>query len=78
MAVCAAFPAYPPYGDPTNRPDEVVPHLTVALGEEKLLDELETDVRAALPAAALASSVDVIVEGADGRWRRLWRLAFRP
>jgi 2'-5' RNA ligase len=78
VAVGAAFPAYPPFGEPTYRPDEVVPHLTVALGEDELLDRLETDVQASLPAMAVAKSVDVIVEGPDGRWRRLWRLPFRP
>jgi 2'-5' RNA ligase len=78
IAVCAAFPAYPPYGEPTFRPDEVAPHVTVALGDEKALDVLEPDVRAALPATARASSLDVIVEGHDGRWRRLWRLPLRP
>jgi 2'-5' RNA ligase len=78
VAVGGAFPAYPPYGEPTYRPDEVVPHLTVALGDEELLDRLAADVRAALPATALAQSLDVIVEGPDGRWRRRWRLPFRP
>jgi 2'-5' RNA ligase len=77
VAVCATFPAYPPYGDPTFRPDEVAPHVTVALGDDKALDALEPDVRAALPATARASSLDVIVEGPDGHWRRLWRLPLR-
>ena len=65
-AVAARWPAYPPYGGAF---DEVVPHLTVAEGDDEVLDAAERDVLAGLPIAALAEEVALL--GFDGRaWSR--------
>jgi 2'-5' RNA ligase len=45
-AVWDAYPDYPPYG---GEFDTIVPHLTVAAGDPRTLDEAEADVRRSLP-----------------------------
>ncbi len=77
-AVGRAFPAYPPYGDPTFRPEEVEPHLTIAIGDRLSFDPLLDAVTPALPVEGRARALTVIVEGSDGRWRTRWRIGFRP
>ena len=68
-AVVARWPDHPPYG---GEFDEIVPHLTVAdHGEPPALAE---ELAAALPIAANATELWLIVERADGSWRR--RAAF--
>ena len=71
----AAFPEHPPYGGTI---DEVIPHLTVVESEKEPLDPLLVETRAALPFTAAAEALDVLVEDEAGRWRRRWRLPFRP
>jgi 2'-5' RNA ligase len=64
-ALVAAFPAYPPYGDAF---EDIVPHLTVAVGRDAaVLDAIERDVVGALPIAARATAATV-VQHVDGRW----------
>jgi 2'-5' RNA ligase len=64
-ALVAAFPAYPPYEDAF---EDVVPHLTVAVGRDAAaLDAIERDVAGALPVAARATAATV-VQHVDGRW----------
>ena len=76
--VAAAFPEHPPY---EGLHDVVVPHLTLALGSEAELNELQ----AAADATGLAErraipvrQVVVIAEGAGRRWDARWRLRLRP
>ena len=58
------WPEYPPYGGAF--PD-LIPHLTVAHGDPGMFDWLETDLEAALPVQAVASSVTLMTER-DGLW----------
>jgi 2'-5' RNA ligase len=76
-AVCLAFPALPPYADPTLDPSDVEPHLTIALGDGARFDVLAADVRPALPFTRRATAVAVLAESDGGTWRTRWRLALR-
>jgi hypothetical protein len=60
--LASRFPEHAPYGGAF---DEIVPHLTVAMRGSA---EMETELRAGLPLAAVASEVLLLVEGADDRW----------
>jgi 2'-5' RNA ligase len=73
-AIWAEWPDHPPY---EGAFDEVIPHLTIAEGSSRLA-EVEAVARAALPLRQRVEEAWVIVEGADGRWRRLARLALGP
>ena len=64
----AAFPDYPPF---EGKFDTVVPHVTVAHGDEPLLCSIEIELRIALAAGgglrAHCSEV-VLIENSSGRW----------
>ena len=76
-AVCLAFPALPPYANPTLDPRDIEPHLTIALGDGARFDVLAADVRPVLPFTSRATAVAVLVEADGGNWRTRWRLALR-
>jgi 2'-5' RNA ligase len=66
--VFRAFPDYPPFD---GKFDTVVPHVTVAHGDEPLLCEIEIALRIALPAGAgiaARCSEMVLIENSGGRW----------
>ncbi|MFE0772696.1 2'-5' RNA ligase family protein [Streptomyces sp. NPDC058861] len=65
-AIAARWPEAPPYG---GRFAEVIPHLTVAQGQEDtVLEGIETDLAGGLPFTSRVSSVELLVH--DGtRWR---------
>ncbi|MFF3089526.1 2'-5' RNA ligase family protein [Streptomyces nojiriensis] len=65
-AIADRWPEAPPYG---GRFAEVVPHLTIAQGQEDvLLDEIETDLADGLPFTSRVSSVELMVH--DGtKWQ---------
>jgi 2'-5' RNA ligase len=65
-ALVRAFPDFPPYGGAF---DELVPHVTVAQGDEELLREIEQQVRPRLPAGARADRAWLVEHTPDG-WRR--------
>lgn len=65
------FPEYPPYGLPDL---EVVPHLTVAYGDEDLFASIEPELTPALPVAARVDAASLIEQDAAGRWHRRARL----
>jgi 2'-5' RNA ligase len=73
-AIAARYPEHPPY---QGAFDTIVPHLTVAQGESRVLDEAEADVSRALPLEAAAAEVVLLEEVvADwGRWEPRARLA---
>jgi 2'-5' RNA ligase len=71
----AAFPEHPPYAGAIS---EVIPHLTVAETAGGPLGQILATAQAALPFEAAAQALEVLTEGDDGRWRRRWRLPFRP
>jgi len=66
-AIADRWPETPPFG---GQFDEVVPHLTIAQGQDDVvLEEAEADLRSLLPLTARVSSVDLIVH--DGtRWQQ--------
>jgi 2'-5' RNA ligase len=68
------WPQTPPFG---GQFDEIVPHLTIAQGEDDaVLEEAEADLRSRLPVTARVSSVDLIVH--DGtRWQQQASFALR-
>ncbi|MEU1199661.1 2'-5' RNA ligase family protein [Streptomyces sp. NPDC005813] len=65
-AIADRWPESPPFG---GQFDDVVPHLTVAQGQDAgVLGEVETDLRSRLPVTASVSAVDLMVY--DGvRWQ---------
>lgn len=67
-AVFRAFPACPPFG---GKFDVVVPHVTVAHGDEPQLCEIEVELRIALPPAGIAARCEemVLIENSTGVWQ---------
>ncbi|HEX6636989.1 MAG TPA: 2'-5' RNA ligase family protein [Steroidobacteraceae bacterium] len=70
VAVHRAFPDYPPFG---GKFDVVVPHVTVAHGDEPQLCAIEVELRIALPASGIAAHCDelLLIENGSGRWETL-------
>jgi hypothetical protein len=67
-AVCAAFPAYPPYG---GRHDGSVPHATVGdSGTPSALRASEELLQDELPLSGSATDVVLLAQSEDGSWRR--------
>jgi 2'-5' RNA ligase len=66
-----AFPDYPPFG---GKFDTVVPHITVAHGDEPLLCELEVELRIALPPSGVMARCTelVLIENSTGRWEQMY------
>ena len=64
------FPDYPPFD---GKFDTVVPHVTVAHGDEPLLCEIEVELRIALPGAGVAARCSelVLIENSSGRWEQM-------
>lgn len=60
------WPDQPPYGGAFA---DIVPHLTVAVGEEGL-GEIERELMSRLPIAARATEAWLIADVAPGRWTR--------
>jgi 2'-5' RNA ligase len=73
-AVFRAFPDYPPF---EGKFAEVVPHVTVAHGDEPLLCEIEVELRIALPAAGISARCHelVLIENSSGRWEQMHAFA---
>ena len=71
--VFEAYPEFPPYGGAFAA---IVPHLTVAEGDDETLSEAEADIRPSLPIRAEAREVLLIeeVEPDSARWRERARL----
>jgi 2'-5' RNA ligase len=65
-----AFPDYPPFG---GKFDTVVPHVTVAHGDEPLLCEIEVELRIALPGAGVQANCSelVLIEDTRGPWNQM-------
>lgn len=73
-AVHRAFPDYPPF---EGKFATVVPHVTVAHGDEPLLCEIEIELKVALPGAGVAArcSEMVLIENSTGRWEPMCTFA---
>jgi 2'-5' RNA ligase len=65
-ALTQAFPEFPPYA---GRFDEVVPHVTVAQGDDALLGRIEQELSPHLPVQARAERVWVVEHTPTG-WKR--------
>ena len=70
-AVFARFPDFPPYEGVF---EEVIPHLTVAESASAQHDEIAWEAAALLPIHHRITTLEVLVEGAEGRWHGHWRL----
>lgn len=69
--VAARYPDHPPYGGAF---EEVIPHLTVAESPTAPLDEIAQSAAEHLPVRHRVTTLEVLVEGAEGRWHSRWRL----
>ena len=69
-AVWRAFPDYPPF---EGKFETVVPHVTVAHGDEPQLCEIDVELRIALPAGGVRArcSEMVLIESSSGRWEEM-------
>ncbi len=65
-ALWRRWPQCPPY---EGAYDEVIPHLTVAVGDGDFA-AVERQIEPLLPISAAAEEVWLIVRGEDGRWAR--------
>lgn len=70
-AIVERWPDYPPY---EGIHDQVIPHLTVAYGDDALLAEVEADVAPKLPISAGVSEAALLEEVEPDR---LWRTRAR-
>lgn len=74
-AVWRAFPGYPPFA---GKFATVVPHVTVAHGDEAQLCEIEVELRIALATAGgvrARCQEMVLIENSSGRWEELHSFA---
>jgi 2'-5' RNA ligase len=69
-----SFPDYPPF---EGKFETVVPHVTVAHGDEPQLCEIEVELRIRLPGAGVAARCDelLLIENGSGRWETLQTFA---
>jgi 2'-5' RNA ligase len=63
--IVSRYPDYPPY---EGIHEEVIPHLTVAMGDAALQDEIEAALTSHLPIGARAGEVTLLVEDESGHW----------
>jgi len=63
--IFSRYPDYPPY---EGIHEEVLPHLTVAMGDAVLQDEVEAALTPHLPIGAHADEVTLLVEDESGHW----------
>lgn len=70
QGVHRAFPDYPPFA---GKFDVVVPHVTIAHGDEAQLCEIEVELRIALPGAGVRARCEemVLIENTTGIWQPL-------
>ncbi len=70
--IWAAFPDYPPFA---GKFATVVPHVTVAHGDEELLCSIEIELRIALASGVSARCSEVLlIENSTGRWETMHTL----
>jgi 2'-5' RNA ligase len=73
-AVWRAFPDYPPFA---GKFSTVVPHVTVAHGDEPTLCEIEVELRIALPGGGVRARCQdmVLIEDSRGHWEEMHSFA---
>ena len=72
--IFSLYPDYPPY---EGIHEEVLSHLTVAMGDAALQDEVEAALTPHLPIGAHAGEVTLLVEDESGHWSESERFPFR-
>lgn len=72
-AIAAEWPEHPAY---EGLHEAVVPHLTVAHGEDDLLERIRGEVEPRLPLRTRVSEAKLFVEDEAGRWQERTRLPF--
>jgi 2'-5' RNA ligase len=74
--VFRAFPDFPPF---EGKFETVVPHVTVAHGDEPLLCEIEIELRIAMSGSGVAArcSEMVLIENSTGRWEQMHAFALK-
>ena len=75
----AAFPDYPPYGDPSLDP---VPHCSIGVADQPesldaMVRALETGLQGVLPIGCTADGMTLLEELPDGRWSTRATFPFR-
>jgi 2'-5' RNA ligase len=63
--IYSRYPEHPPY---EGIHDEIIPHLTVGVGDAALQDEIDASLTPHLPIDAEAREVALLVEDESGRW----------
>jgi 2'-5' RNA ligase len=72
LAIARRWPGFPPYA---GQFEEIVPHLTVAIGRTEILDAVEAELRRHLPVSAMVDQAQLLTF--DGsRWHPRMRLPF--
>jgi 2'-5' RNA ligase len=77
-AVHHAFPDYPPFA---GKFDVVVPHVTVAHGDDAQLCEIEVELRIAMATGGIVRahcSEMLLIENTRGSWQQMRRFALGP
>ena len=70
-AIAAEWPEHPPY---EGVHEAVIPHLTVAEGEDDLLERIRADVEPKLPLKTRVTEARLFAEDETGRWHERSRL----
>lgn len=70
-AMVARFPGHPPYEGAFA---EVIPHVTIVESETAPLDTIAETAGRHLPFSRHVSTIELLVEDRDGRWRSYWRI----
>jgi 2'-5' RNA ligase len=74
-ALAAAWPEHPPY---EGQFADIVPHLTVAHGDEAVLAAVESELADSLPLVAELRYATLVAEDDNGHWREHTRFALEP
>jgi hypothetical protein len=71
-AIWAAYPDCPPYG---REDDDLQAHITIAVDDPTRFDAVETEAARSVPFQRRVTTVSLLAEGPDGRWRTRRRFA---
>ena len=76
-AIAERFPDFQPYG---GKYRVVIPHLTVAEGDDRSLGRRVAEAAASPAFTRPVDAIEVLAQRPDGRWHQRWRIpiGFRP
>jgi 2'-5' RNA ligase len=72
LAIAHRWPDFPPYA---GQFDDIVPHLTVAIGQSEILDAADAELRTKLPLGATVDHAQLLTFD-GGRWKARMQLPF--